>query len=470
MELVIHYPGIYSERERPLVAKYIKGNRDIYERGGVDIKKLINGTLPPDTPGIGPSVKVTKEMALYYAERYARGNPLYENEDYAKDEGHRSLPAFQTFGAYMNFFMRPYPVEARDSLLASDLNHSITFHCPVYVGDTLYMVADERDIQDLTPAEGSVYRVIAIETRGSVYNQRGEKVYSLIFRVTENLRSVANEEDRPQLPPWEGPNWCKRPPHYYTDEDWEFIMDVWRKEKSRGADPLYWEDVQIGDRPNWTLEGPIDDTAEPMHDWKNAYGPGVGGTRTLKEEILDPEIRKTLVRNKYDGIYRFANRRDAFPKYPDYAHEDMHVDQYANIPTDLEPEEPRYIFINFMCRDYAVRHITDWMGDYGFLYNIRWGIMPVRTMKDYGYDVPQNPRVQEDFLSVVPGMEGRYASEHGLERDIALIKSYVYDKYILNGEYFVQLAWWIETIEGDIHQAGQATVKLPSRNGNLQKI
>lgn len=44
-------------------------------------------------------------------------------------------------------------------------------------------------------------------------------------------------------------------------------------------DPLYWEDVQIGDRPDWTLEGPIDDTAEPTHDWKNAYGPGVGGTR-----------------------------------------------------------------------------------------------------------------------------------------------------------------------------------------------
>lgn len=235
MEFVIHYPGIYSEREKQFVADYIKKNRDIYDRGVIDIQALIDGALPPNTPGIGPVVKVTKEMALYYTEKYARGNPLFQDDAYAKKQGHRALPAFQTFGAYMNYFMAPYPDNARDSLLASDLNHSITFHRPVYVEDILYMVTDERNFQDLTPIEGSVYRVIAIETKGSVYNQRGEKVYSLLFRATENMRSVVNEEDRSQLPSWEGPDWCKRPAHYYTDQDWEFIMDVWRKEKRRGS-------------------------------------------------------------------------------------------------------------------------------------------------------------------------------------------------------------------------------------------
>ena len=34
------------------------------------------------------------------------------------------------------------------------------------------------------------------------------------------------------------------------------------------------------------------------------------------------------------------------------------------------------------------------------------------------------------------------------------MKSYVYDKYVRDGDFFVDLAWWIETIEGDIWLAG----------------
>jgi len=36
-------------------------------------------------------------------------------------------------------------------------------------------------------------------------------------------------------------------------------------------------------------------------------------------------------------------------------------------------------------------------------------------------------------------------------------------KYFRDGEPFVELGWWIETIEGDIWLAGGATVKLPSK-------
>jgi len=47
--------------------------------------------------------------------------------------------------------------------------------------------------------------------------------------------------------------------------------------------------------------------------------------------------------------------------------------------------------------------------------------------------------------------------------DIALIHSYVYDKYVRDGAFLVDLVWWIETLDGEIYEEGGATVELPSR-------
>ena len=45
------------------------------------------------------------------------------------------------------------------------------------------------------------------------------------------------------------------------------------------------------------------------------------------------------------------------------------------------------------------------------------------------------------------------------------IHSQVYDKYEKDGEYFVELGFWITTMNDDeIYEEGGATIKLPSRN------
>jgi hypothetical protein len=97
---------------------------------------------------------------------------------------------------------------------------------------------------------------------------------------------------------------------------------------------------------------------------------------------------------------------------------------------------------------------------YGWIYNIRWGIMPAEAHAALGKNVPVNPDA-EYFLGKIPYMKGKHALAHGLTGDLAIVKSYVYDKYFRDGEPFVELGWWIETIEGDIWLAGGATVKLP---------
>jgi hypothetical protein len=466
-DFVVLYPGEYTEREEPLVDRYLADNKALEERGPIDAQALVSGKLPEDTPGLGPSLAVTEAMVRYNNEKYDPENPVLNDAEYARKLGYRDIIAMPCYGAHDDTFMVPYPPDARDTLLVSQLNHSVTSYEPVYPGDTFHLVADSRHVTDYTPTEGSTYRTIVLRSAGSIYNQRGEKVNDVVFSVTESVR-IFREGKRPAKmgfkEMWEAPDWMSRPAHYYTDEDWAYIRDLWSKEKRRGGEVVYWEDMRIGEEPTWTVDGPILESLAPTAP----YGMGTGGSRTMKQEIMDPKILKTMIRGEEDGIYRLPNRADYVPAVPDGAGNGsmppMHEDDSAAVDTaDIHRQtESRGVLINFLGRDIAVRHINNWMGDHGWIHNIRWGIMPAEAHRALGKDVPKNPDA-EDFLEKVPPMRGKHALAHGLTGDLALVKSYVYDKYFRDGEPLVELGWWIETIKGDIWLAGGATVKLPSR-------
>jgi hypothetical protein len=462
----ILFPGVYTRREKTLVEEYLARNRALEERGQIDVQALVRGALPKDTPGLGPSYGVTEAMVRYNNHKYDPENPVLNDRECARKLGYKDILAMPCYGANDDIFMVPYPPEARDTLLVSQLNHSITSYRPVYPGDTLYLVEDSRHVVDYTPTEGSIYRTIVLRSSGSIYNQRGEKVNDVVFRVTESVK-IYKDGKRPSRmgfkDMWEAPDWMSRPEHYYTDEDWEYIKDLWSKERRRGNDVLHWEDVRVGEEPAWTVDGPILESLAPTRP----FGMGTGGSRTMKKEIMDPKTFGTMIRGDKDGIYRLPKREDYVPAVP----EDpstipmpmMHDDGAAIDTADIHKQaESRAVLINFLGRDLAVRHINNWMGDHGWVRNIRWGIMPAEAHAALGKCVPVNPDA-EYFLKKIPHMKGRHVLAHGLTGDLALVKSYVYDKYFRDGEPLVDLGWWIETIEGDIWLAGGATVRLPSK-------
>jgi hypothetical protein len=144
--------------------------------------------------------------------------------------------------------------------------------------------------------------------------------------------------------------------------------------------------------------------------------------------------------------------------------------------------------MNFHGRDLAIRHINNWMGDFGWLYSISWRLVSRGGLLGTdGYIIPTN-HLLEHYLDKVPTLKGRYKTTqvmkgdlsggntyvynenagkykiiHGLTGDLAIIKSYIYNKYVMDDEFFVEQAWWIENIEGDIWEEGSAIVKLPSK-------
>jgi hypothetical protein len=125
-DFIVLYPGVYTEKEKALVEKYLADNRALEERGDIYVQALIKGTLPKDTPGLGPSYVASEAMIRYNHEKYDPENPLLNDAEYAKKLGYEDIIAMPCFGANDDIFMVPYPPEARDTLLVSQLNHSIT--------------------------------------------------------------------------------------------------------------------------------------------------------------------------------------------------------------------------------------------------------------------------------------------------------------------------------------------------------
>jgi len=493
-DFITLYPDKYTEKEKAPFEKFIAENKAIENRGPIDVKALIKGALPKDTPGVvSQTLVATKEMMLYNSKKYDPENPIFNVAEYAKKLGYKDIIAYPTFAANDDAVMKAYPSDARDKLLVADLNHNITCYKPIYPGDTLYTVINKRTVKDITPKEGSTYRSMVIQSEASIYNQNGEKVNDVIFRVTENLRilkegkTVINDGGGAG-PFWESPAWKSRPAHQYTDADWDKIKKLWSEEKRQGATPLYWEDVKVGDYTIKTVDGPIMASVNPTQP----YGMGTGGSRSLKKEIMDPATFKTMHKDE-NGIRLTANKEDYIPAIPSTGSQggpggappadgapaagdqggapDAAGGQGGTASREINTADihkstgtERSVVFNFMGRDMAIRNINNWMGDKGWLYNIRWSIMAPSAMAAVGKTaVPESP-LSERYVQRVPKLKGKVVNAHPLSYDLAIIQAYIEKKYEKNGEYFVDLVWWAESIDGYIWEEGGATVRLPSKN------
>ena len=202
---------------------------------------------------------------------------------------------------------------------------------------------------------------------------------------------------------------------------------------------------------------------------------GLGGNRSLKKEIMDPEIFKTLIRDEKDGIYRPVNLREYIPAIPAEARTGQAFGEMGAVDAQLGGSTSDTVEIayggggmmNFARRDMAVRHLNNWIGDHGWIYNIRWGGLYSKDMIATAYGKP-HPAPNPDavtFLDKVPDDVLNISNTPGVRAaSFIIVKSYVYDKFVRDGEFYVDLAWWIETFPGgSLWGNGGATVRLPSK-------
>ena len=313
----IVYPGVYTPEEQAVLSAYQAEKDALNHRGDINIDDLIHGRLPKSTPGVGRVDHIDQRKLQSNYLMPDPTNPLYFDKEYAKHSPYGDVIAFPLMVAHDGAFFDAMPYQLRDTLTISGLTHDFDILLPVYEGDSLYYVTDEQTFTDITPKEGSEFRTFDITGRGRVYNQKGELVCRGRSRVKESLRLLKEGSTTPKMVAQDCPDWWNMAPvSYTTDEQWAIIKDYWAKETRRGSQPLYWEDVNVGDMPQPTVDGPfkmielggpppmppeMDGPDAPDGDMPDHPAPmpghkkGSGDARTIRLQMEDPETFAKMV-------------------------------------------------------------------------------------------------------------------------------------------------------------------------------
>ena len=451
----IVYPGQYTAKEQAAIDQLRKKYESIRNREPLDIAKVIAGDA--SQPGVSPRANVVSpERAAHIVELYDPTRRMYTDETYAKSLGYETtpvLPLIQEPG-----FMDAMPMDFGKYMVISGHTDYIHYEKPIYPGDTIYCVVDEAGVNDITPEVGSEYRTMALWGYGRYFNQKGELVGCGANILKESYRTPEGEDDFARRE-WETPNWWSRPAHVYTPEDLEKIKEMWKAETVRGEAPLYWDDVQVGDEPVPTADGPI------VCDFDTDIVFAMPRSTSIVREMIEAGREAELERNPW-GAWCPKGCMERKGERPD----DPRPAGVTEAQTDrngVMVNDGRTAIQNSVAVKLALRMLRNWMGDHGVVKSIWWDIMAkIAGYEDaevppHNWFPPQMPDIP--YLDKVPGMEGKMAACHLLENDLCISKAHVIRKYEKNGEYLVDLIFWIETIDGDVVEEGMFTVALPKK-------
>jgi len=457
-EWEFYKPGVYNKDGQKIIDNFRAQLDELNKRGKVSFQDLISGKYKFSQPG-GGNVRgiISHEEATKVYNNFGCGNSLFADPAYAAKTRY-GKPIVVPIVA-VDEYMPPMPAGIGDYMVVSHWNGTTNFYKAVYEGDTLYSVIDQQHFVDITPPAGSHYRTFVLSGTGRCFNQKGEVVSEGANVLTESFRRHKDKAKRNKggIRAWESPDWWhQRPAYHYTDNDWNAIIAKWKSETRRGAKPLYWDDVKVGDEIPPLTNSPI--LAEVTTDMMFFMPKWATDTR---KKAIDPKLSKTLVKNR-QGIYvppEYLIKKEDTEMHPGM--EDM-PKEYAN-------RDGRSVVQNSFCAKWAANMLYNWIGDDGWVERMGWDIMP----KPPGYPVsviPPIPRKempdlfdQYPYLDKVPFMKGKTSEAHPLEGDIITNRGYVTGKYQKDGAYFVNLIWWCETYDMYIVQEGFATVKLPRK-------
>ena len=475
-------PGEYGPQEQKIVdaiAAFLQGTpEELTQRAadkdrGIGRMELNSGMTPVDT------VLGTNDL-LYYAYHTNPRNPLYTDPNYWKRTkqytGFVSAPMCVEMGSTFPYIPKgdeAAPLINTDEFTPRGLDHELWFYKPIYAGDHVTSRLTAQTCTDVTEP-GTQIRKFRVEGTNDLYNGDGELVMRGHYRAIETYKVF---EDAAMMNDYTGDknirmathcDWDRmRKRHVYTDADYRMIRDLWEKEEIRGSVPRYWEDVQIGDEPAWTCDGPYTESDR----WNGGNAIRIQRPETPRDVLQPDPNRKpdpmmppgppATVEPDEFGVLNLKRGGPGGPGGP------------GGMPGpgggSGHPNQ-RSTFMNTQGRDYFAKFITNWCGDEGWLLMLAWRLEFCMDCQDGGHNVFPEEFDRPSYLLKVPYLkaEGKYMNDHGMVGDIAITKGYVCDKSIdAENRHIVDLVLWCETIEGGIFAEGYAKVILPSKETEI---
>lgn len=412
------YPNVYTNEEKEAIKDYLENPQ----------------RMIPAEYTVGP---IAEWELLLYAHSWDKWNPLYNNKQYALNAGYCDIPAIPGFIDPEVRTMLPkelgHPISPTYAYIGDGYDHEVEYLLPIYAGDTLKVIATDCKIIDITPESGSEIRGFIIEDSAEMYNQHGNLVEKATMRWPEFRTKYTDTDELPD-PEKMRPNMIERYEHEihnYTEEDWNYFIEIWRNESITGKHVRFWDDVNIGDEPQPCTEGPINQI-----EMIRSHGHEIICGSTVREFLMDG--KSFFIKNE-NGMY--------------YPHNFSHfVTHFGARPQ----------FFNVTGRNHILRMISNWCGDAGRISKVNWRIVNNLAPEKQQNRFPHSYR-RPSFLLKVPHMKGRYLNSHGIVPDSSSSRGYVTDKFKLGNEHFIEIVCWSEDILGNIFTECLVTVKLPKK-------
>jgi acyl dehydratase len=341
--------------------------------------------------------EATRDNIRHYAHGIGDDNPLWCDPDYAAKSHYGGLVALPSFLFSTSRIVSGY-VGGLPGVHAMWSGADWTWHQAVRRNDTISTEAYLKDlvVHETRFAGRAVQQIYHVD----FFNQQGDKVAEADSWCFRTERDHAREQ---------GSKYKEvraREPRRYSPEEIQAAYQLYRDEQVRGATPRYWEDVAEGEALPVMFKGPMTVTGFI------AYAQGWGGLYIRANKLAFKLI------DAHPGVG--ITNRFGIPDVPERVHweEDFALEVGAPGAYDYGPERTSWL----------THHLTNWMGDDGFL---RQAHCKIRR--------------------------------HNPEGDMLFIKGSVKRKFIENGRRLVEIEQEARNQDDELSVLGSGVVELPTR-------
>jgi acyl dehydratase len=341
--------------------------------------------------------EATRDNIRHYAHGIGDDNPLWCDPDYAAKTRLGGIIALPSFLFATSRIISGY-VGGLPGVHAMWSGADWTWHKPVRRNDAIRTEAHLKDlIEHQTRFAGrAVQQIYHVD----FYNQTGDKVAEADSWCFRTERDYAREKGTKYKESKE------REPRRYSGKEITEAYKLYRNEPVRGATPRYWEDVREGEELPVMLKGPMTVTGFI------AYAQGWGGLYIRANKLAWKLI------DAHPGVG--ITNRFGIPDVPERVHweEEFALEVGAPGAYDYGPERNSWL----------THHLTNWIGDDGFL---RQASCKIRR--------------------------------HNPAGDMLFIKGRVKRKFIEDGKHLVEIEQEAHNQDDELSVLGSGVAALPSR-------
>jgi len=342
--------------------------------------------------------EATRDSIRHYAHGIGDDNPLWCDPDYAAGTRWGGLVAPPSFLFACSRIVSGY-VGGLSGVHAMWAGADWTWHLPVRRNDAITTEAWLKDVieHETRFAGRSVQQVYHVDFS----NQRGELVAaadSWCFRTDRDLAREAGTKYTAVK---------ARAPKRYSRAELDETSRLYAAEPVRGARPRYWDDVREGERLSTMAKGPMTVTGFI------AYAQGWGGLYIRANKLAWQQAQR------HPGLG--IPNRFGIPDCPERVHWEPEFAAMVGVPGayDYGPERCSWL----------THHVTNWMGDDGFLRRAHCKIR-----------------------------------RHNPEGDTLRIDGTVVAKRVEHRRHLVEIEQEARNQDGEVSAVGGAVVELPARS------